>query len=422
MTVASIFNLAAIIVTLAAVFGYVNHRWLRLPQSIGLVLIALVASFGALALDALFPTLDLRATVRETLLQIEFHDTLMKGMLSFLLFAGALHVDLEALLSRKWAISMLATVGTLISTSVVGLAMFQVFRIIDLDGLAIALPYCFVFGALISPTDPIAVLSILKQVRVPASLEAKIAGESLFNDGVGVVVFTILVTIAAGAGEHGGEVTRATVAVLFFQEAFGGAALGLVAGYLAYRAMQGINEHTLEVLITLALVMGAYAVASAIHVSGPIAMVIAGLFIGNHGARFAMSEATRDHVDKFWSLLDEVLNSVLFLAIGFEVLALTFGAGIMLAMAITIPVVLLARLVAVATPIGLLGLRREFTKGAIPVLTWGGLRGGISVALALSLPDIPAKPVLLAVTYGVVVFSIIVQGLTIGAVARRTVG
>ena len=421
MTVASIFNLAAIVVTLAAVFGYVNHRWLRLPQSIGLVLIALVASFGALALDALFPTLGLRATVRETLLQIEFHDTLMKGMLSFLLFAGALHVDLEALLSRKWAISMLATVGTLISTSVVGLAMFQVFRIIDLDGLAIALPYCFVFGALISPTDPIAVLSILKQVKVPAALEAKIAGESLFNDGVGVVVFAILVTIAAGAGEHGGEVTGSAVAVLFFQEAFGGAALGLVAGYLAYRAMQGIDEHTLEVLITLALVMGAYAVASAIHVSGPIAMVIAGLFIGNHGARFAMSEATRDHVDKFWSLLDEVLNSVLFLAIGFEVLALTFGAGIMLAMAIAIPVVLLARLVAVATPIGLLGLRREFTKGAIPVLTWGGLRGGISVALALSLPAIPAKPVLLAVTYGVVVFSIIVQGLTIGAVARRTV-
>ena len=421
MTVASIFNLAAIVVTLAAVFGYVNHRWLRLPQSIGLVLIALVASFGALALDALFPTLGLRATVRETLLQIEFHDTLMKGMLSFLLFAGALHVDLEALLSRKWAISMLATVGTLISTSVVGLAMFQVFRVIDLDGLAIALPYCFVFGALISPTDPIAVLSILKQVQVPASLEAKIAGESLFNDGVGVVVFTILVTIAAGAGEHGGEFTGATVAVLFVQEAFGGAALGLVAGYLAYRAMQGIDEHTLEVMITLALVMATYAVASAIHVSGPIAMVIAGLFIGNHGTRFAMSEATRDHVDKFWSLLDEVLNSVLFLAIGFEVLALTFGAGIMLAMAIAIPVVLLARLVAVATPIGLLGLRREFTKGAIPVLTWGGLRGGISVALALSLPAIPAKPVLLAVTYGVVVFSIIVQGLTIGAVARRTV-
>ena len=421
MTVASIFNLAAIVVTLAAVFGYVNHRWLRLPQSIGLVIIALVASFGALALDALLPTLGLRATVRETLLQIEFHDTLMKGMLSFLLFAGALHVDLEALLSRKWAISMLATVGTLISTSVVGLAMFQVFRIIDLDGLAIALPYCFVFGALISPTDPIAVLSILKQVKVPAALEAKIAGESLFNDGVGVVVFTILVTIAVGAGEHGGEVTGATVTVLFFQEAFGGAALGLVAGYLTYRVMQGIDEHNLEVLITLALVMGTYAVASAIHVSGPIAMVIAGLFIGNHGTRFAMSEATRDHVDKFWSLLDEVLNSVLFLAIGFEVLALTFGAGIMLAMAIAIPVVLLARLVAVATPIGLLGLRREFTKGAIPVLTWGGLRGGISVALALSLPAIPAKPVLLAVTYGVVVFSIIVQGLTIGAVARRTV-
>ena len=418
MTVASIFRLAAIVVTLAAVFGYVNHRWLRLPHTIGLIVIALFASFGTLALDALLPGLGLQAAVRETLVQIDFHDTLMKGLLSFLLFAGALHVDLEALLSRKWAIASLATVGILISTTVVGLAVFQAFQLIGLD---ITLPYCFVFGALISPTDPIAVLSILKKTHVPDTLEGMIAGESLFNDGVGVVVFTILVSIATGAGEHGGDVTAGGIATLFLMEAVGGAALGLLAGYLAYRAMRGIDEHNLEVMITLALVMATYGIASTIHVSGPIAMVVAGLLIGNHGKRFAMSEATRDHLDKFWSLLDEVLNSVLFLAIGFEVVALTFGADIVLAMAIAIPIVLLARFISVATPIGLLGLRRDFTKGAIPVLTWGGLRGGISVALALSLPDSAVKPVILAATYSVVIFSIVVQGLTIQTVVRRTV-
>ena len=418
MGVASIFNLAAIVVTLAAVFGYLNHRWIRLPHTIGLVVIALFASFGTLTLDALVPSLALRATVRETLVQIEFHDTLMKGLLSFLLFAGALHVDLEALLRRKWAISALATVGILISTAVVGLVMFQAFR---LTGFDMTLPYCLVFGALISPTDPIAVLGILKNTRVPETLEGMIAGESLFNDGVGVVVFTILVSIATGGGEHGGDITAGSIATLFLTEAVGGTALGLLAGYLAYRAMHGIDEHNLEVMITLALVMATYGIASAIHVSGPIAMVVAGLLIGNHGKRFAMSEATRDHIDKFWSLLDEVLNSVLFLAIGFEVVALTFGGDVLLAMAIAIPTVLLARFISVATPIGLLGLRRDFTKGAIPILTWGGLRGGISVALALSLPAIAVKPVILAATYGVVIFSIVVQGLTIQMVASRAV-
>ena len=418
MGVASIFNLAAIVVTLAAVFGYLNHRWIRLPHTIGLVVIALFASFGTLTLDALVPSLVLRATVRETLVQIEFHDTLMKGLLSFLLFAGALHVDLEALLRRKWAISALATVGILISTAVVGLVMFQAFR---LTGFDMTLPYCLVFGALISPTDPIAVLGILKNTRVPETLEGMIAGESLFNDGVGVVVFTILVSIATGGGEHGGDITAGSIATLFLTEAVGGTALGLLAGYLAYRAMHGIDEHNLEVMITLALVMATYGIASAIHVSGPIAMVVAGLLIGNHGKRFAMSEATRDHIDKFWSLLDEVLNSVLFLAIGFEVVALTFGGDVLLAMAIAIPTVLLARFISVATPIGLLGLRRDFTKGAILILTWGGLRGGISVALALSLPAIAVKPVILAATYGVVIFSIVVQGLTIQMVASRAV-
>lgn len=414
MTVASIFNLVALVITLAAVFGWVNHRWLKLPHSIGLVLIALVVSLAMLVADWLVPALLLGTTVRETLTEIEFHDTLMRGMLSFLLFAGALHVDLNRLFERRWAISSLATIGIVTSTAIVGICSFTVFRWIGFD---VPLSYCLVFGALISPTDPIAVLSILKHTSVPETLEAKIAGESLFNDGVGVVLFTILLALATGEG----SLTFVGITTLFAQEAIGGALLGLLAGYLAYRAMRAIDEHNLEVMITLSLVMGAYAFASLIHVSGPIAVVVAGLLIGNHGTRFGMSEVTRDHVEKFWSLLDEVLNSLLFLAIGFEVVALTFTfelAGVVLSM---IPIVLIARFISVGIPIRLLGIWKDFTAGAIPVLTWGGLRGGISVALALSLPDVASRNTILAATYGVVVFSILVQGLTIERVVRATV-
>jgi CPA1 family monovalent cation:H+ antiporter len=414
MTVSSIFNLVALVITLAAVFGWINHRWLKLPHTIGLVLIALTVSVAILLVDALFPSLLLEATVRETLTEIEFHDTLMRGMLSFLLFAGALHVDLNLLLDRKWAIASLATFGIVLSTAIVGLISYFA---LGWTGLGIPLSYCLVFGALISPTDPIAVLSILKHANVPESLEAKIAGESLFNDGVGVVLFTILAALATGTE----SLTFVGVTILFAEEALGGALLGFAAGYVAYRAMRAINEHNLEVMITLALVMGTYALASLIHVSGPIAMVVAGLLIGNHGTRFAMSEVTRDHVEKFWSLLDEVLNSILFLAIGFEVVALTFTAEVVAVVAAAIPIVLAARFISVGIPIRLLGRWQEFTRGAIPVLTWGGLRGGISVALALSLPDSPARDTILAATYGVVVFSIIVQGLTIERVVRATV-
>ena len=417
MSIESVLNLAALIVTLAAVFGYVNHRWLKLPHTIGLVVTALLASLGALALDALFPGLGFRSAVRDTLAQIDLYDALMKGMLSFLLFAGALHVDLDDLLERKWAISLLATVGILISTAVVAGMLFYAWRAI---GVEVPFAYCLVFGALISPTDPIAVLSILKNVEVPQTLQAKIAGESLFNDGVGVVVFTILVSLAVGGGEHG-QITALGVAALFLVEAAGGAVLGLATGFLVYQAMKRVDEYNLEVLMTLSLVMTTYGIATATHVSGPIAVVVAGVFIGNHGSRFAMSEATREHIETFWSLLDEILNSVLFVIIGFEVVALTVTGNVVLASAIAIPVVLIARFTAVATPISLLGLRRTFTRGAIPVLTWGGLRGGISVALALSLPASPTKDLLLAATYGVVIFSIVVQGLTIEAVVNRTV-
>ena len=413
----SLFNIAAVVLTLAAVFGYLNHRWLRLPHTIGLVLIALLASLCVIVLDALLPSLGFRSTVQGALAQIDFHEALMKGMLSFLLFAGALHVDLDDLLARRWAIGVMATAGVLISTALISLGIYSLARLV---GLPIPFAWCLVFGALISPTDPVAVLGILKRVRVPASLEAKIAGESLFNDGVGVVVFTIMVALALG-GEAGAPLGAGEVAVLFAREALGGATLGLAAGALAYRAMKGIDEHNLEVLITLALVMGTYSLAFALHLSGPIAVVVAGLLIGNHGARLAMSARTRDHVEKFWSLLDEILNAALFLLIGFEVMALAVTGEVALLAALTVPVVLAARFVSVGVPLTILAVRRTFTKGAVPVLTWGGLRGGISVALALSLPEVAARDTLLAVTYGVVIFSIVVQGLTVEPLVRRVV-
>ena len=415
----SFLNAAAVIVALAALFGYINHRWLGLPHAIGIVVIALLASLGAIAIDAIFPALALQDSVRAILANIDFHDVLMKGMLSFLLFAGALHVNLDDLLSRKWAIGSMATVGVLMSTFMVG---FAVWGISSALGIGIPMMYCLVFGALIAPTDPVAVLGILKTVKVPESLEAKIAGESLFNDGVGLVVFIIMVAIAVGGGGHGGDsVGVLDVIRLFAQEARGGAALGLAFGYVAFRALKSIDEHNLEVLITLALVMVTYGVAAALHLSGPIAVVIAGLLIGNKGTRLAMSEKTRDHVQKFWSLLDEIINSALFLLIGFEVFALSISGNVVLLMIIAIPLTLAARFISVATPLTLLSLNREFTKGAIPVLTWGGLRGGISVALALSLPESAFKDTILATTYGVVIFSIVVQGLTVKFVVKRMV-
>jgi CPA1 family monovalent cation:H+ antiporter len=413
MNDASFFSMAAVVLTLAAGFGYVNHRWVRLPQSVGLVVIALCASLAVIAIDGIVPALGFGGAVRGALGRIDFPEVLMKGMLSFLLFAGALHVDFGDLLDSKWSIGSLATVGVLISTFLVGYSIFFAAR---LAGLDLPLIYALVFGALISPTDPVAVLGILKTVRVPKALEVKIAGESLFNDGVGVVVFTIVAAIAAGEAIGAGA-----VAELFVREALGGAVLGLAGGAVAYRAMKTIDEHNLEVLITLSLVTLTYSIAFAIHVSGPIAVVVAGLLIGNYGARFAMSETTRDHLFKFWSLIDEVLNAVLFLIIGFEVVVLTFTGGVALVMAIAVPVVLAARFLSVAAPLSVLRLRRTFTRGAIPVLTWGGLRGGISVALALSLPDVPAKGTILAVTYGVVIFSIVVQGLTVERVVRAVV-
>ncbi len=406
----SIFDIIAVLLTLSAIFGYLNHRYLRLPHTIGLVVIALAASGAVVLFDLAVPGLGVADTVRAGLNSIDFYETLMEGMLSALLFAGAVHVDFSELAQRKWAIGLMASFGVLISTFLIGTAMWGVFMLFGLD---VPWIWALVFGALISPTDPVAVLGILKTVRIPRLLEAKIAGESLFNDGVGVVVFVIILAIAGGASGHGPETVDATsVAKLFFQEALGGAVLGIAAGYAAYYAMRRIDEHNLEVLITLALVFGTYALALHLHLSGPIAVVVSGLYIGNHGAQFAMSENTRRHVFQFWELADEIMNSVLFLLIGLEVMVIgsAFEYGWLGVFAVFI--VLASRWVAVSIPITVLSLRTTFTKGAITMLTWGGLRGGISVALALSLPENEFKAPILAATYAVVVFSIVIQGLT----------
>lgn len=409
------FDLVAVLLGLAALFGYINHKLLKLPHTIGLVVIALVASLGALIADAAVPAWGLGTMVRAMLGEIDFTEALMKGLLSFLLFAGALHVDLSALAERKWAIAAMSTVGVLMSTAIVGGGAFVIFQT---TGQTVPLVYCLVFGALISPTDPVAVMGILKKVAVPPSLEAKIVGESLFNDGVGVVVFAILVAIAAG----GAEVSAGSVAVLFLAEAVGGALLGLATGCIAFYAMRSLDEHNIEVIITLALVTVTYALAHRLHVSGLIAVVVAGLLIGNHGARLAMSDTTREHIHTFWSLADEILNSLLFMLIGFEVVAISGEPSVLIAALLTIPLVLIARLAAVAGPISILGLGQDFSKGAIPILTWGGLRGGISVALVLSLPPSSERELMLTACYAVVIFSIVIQGLTMERVVRRFSG
>ena len=404
-----LFHILALLLTASAVFSYINHRFLKLPTVIGIMLVALVFSLG---LNLLGPIgILLEHEVQEMLASIDFDETLLHGMLSFLLFAGALHVNLNDLSQQRGIIFVLATVGVVGATFLIGAISWVIFGLIGLD---IPFIYCLLFGALISPTDPIAVLGILKQSNAPKSLEAKIAGESLFNDGVAVVMFLIIARIAAG----GTEVSAGEVLLIFSQEAIGGLMFGLGAGGLTYWMLKSVDNYQVEVLLTLALVTGGYALAETLHLSAPIAIVVAGLLIGNHGRVLAMSEKTRVHLDTFWELIDEILNAVLFVLIGLEVLALTFIQEYLLAGLLAIPIVLLARFVTVGIPITIMRRFRNFTPKAIQILTWGGLRGGISVALALSLPAGEIRDTLVAVTYAVVVFSILVQGLTIGPLIR----
>jgi len=407
------FDTAAVLIAVAALTGYINHRVLKLSATTGTLAVALISSLIIVIADAAMPGWELRAVLTGFLGGIDFNEALMHGMLCFLLFAGSLHIDLEGLLEHKWTIAALATIGLLLSTLVVGSFTWW---ILGLIGVEVPFVVCLVFGSLISPTDPIAVMGLLKELNAPKSLGAQIAGESLFNDGIAVVVFFALVSVAGLSAAGEAEVVRVSaggLASFFTQEVAGGAVLGLGSGYVGYRALKSIDDHSLELLITLALVMFVYTMSFWIHVSGPIAVVLAGLLIGNSGRTFAMSDRTREHVDGFWQMLDEILNAVLFLLIGLEVFAVFGGLETVAASFVLVPIVLIARFVAVSVPIAAMSLRGPYRRGIVPILTWCGLRGGISVAMMLSLPAFPGRDHLLACTYTVVVFSILVQGLTV---------
>ena len=403
----------AALISLAALFSYINHRFIKLPTTIGLLIISLLLSLALIGLGKFgFP---LESYAQVMLKEVDFNKALMQGMLSALLFAGALHVSLEDLKKQRWIVAVLASIGMLSSTVMVGFASYYIF---SWFGLNIPLIYCLLFGSLISPTDPIAVLGILKHLGAPKSLETKIAGESLFNDGIAVVVFIVLLGIAAGGG-HGDEpVSAGGVITLFLQEAVGGVGFGLIAGYVVFRMLASIDNYQVEILLTLGLVFGGYALASALHISGPIFVVVAGLLIGNRGRQYAMSDKTREHLDNFWELIDEILNAVLFVLIGLEVLVLSFDLNYLYAGLVMIPLTLLARFISVGVPVSLMKLRKTFTPNVIRILTWGGLRGGISIALALTLPAGEPREALIVVTYVVVIFSIIVQGLTVGKLIK----
>lgn len=408
----SAFDIAAILVVASALLGWFNHHFIKLPHVIGLTVMGALTAIGLMIANAFIPAITLGDWVADILRQLNFTETLLQGMLSFLLFAGALHVDLDRLKVAWLPVLLLSTVGVIVSTVLVGLAMWGV-------GLLLALPvapiWYFVFGALIAPTDPVSVLGVLREENVPQSLQSAVAGESLFNDGVGIVVFIILL----GAAISGTEFSLAEGARLFAIEAGGGILVGLAAGYVGYRALAGMDEYALEVLVTLAIVMGGYALCSYLHVSGPLAMAVAGLLVGNQGVTYAMSDVTRDYVIKFWELVDELLNSVLFLLIGLEMIVLVVGFEEAILALAAIPLTLAARAISIIVSTKTIPTARLQDKGAGPVLWWGGLRGGISIALALSLPPGETRDLILAATFAAVLFSVLVQRATLGRLIEK---
>ncbi len=404
----SLFDMIAILITLAALFSLINYKTIKLPNGIGIMLIGLLMSIALIVINkmGLFST----DSIRHIFAQIDFNDAVLNGMLSFLLFAGALHVNINRLAELADTIAVLATIGVAISAAIVSVVAYYIFNGL---GIEISYLYCLVFGVLISPTDPIAVMGILKKIGAPKSIEVKITGESLFNDGIAVVFFIVVLELATGQE----EASLSHVAMLFGKEAIGGAIYGFVIGYIAYFLLKSVDNYQVEVLITLALVTGGYSLAQHLHISGPIAIVIAGLMIGNKGRRLAMSDNTRRRLDDFWELIDEILNALLFLLIGVELLIIHISQNYILASLLIIPTVLIARFISVGLPVFLLKFKNSYSPHAVKILTWGGLRGGISVALALSLPHGTWRDPLLTATYAVVIFSILVQGLTIGKVA-----
>ena len=406
----NLLQITSLLIVLAGAFGTINYLYLKLPSAIGILVVALFASFGVLGVDYLLPDLGMADQVRAVVTGIDFSDALLEGMLGLLLFAGALHVRLADLRGQWRVVFLMATLGIALSTAIFGIGFSWI--------TGMPLMVALVFGALISPTDPVAVLGVLREANLRKTLETKIAGESLFNDGVGYVVFLVLVGLAFPEGE-GEAPGLAQAAELFVREALGGAVLGGILGWLTFRVMRRIDDYGLEVLITLGLAFGGYELAVSLHFSAPIMAVVAGLFIGDVGMKHGMSEETRGYVDAFWKLIDEILNAVLFLMIGFEVFAVAFSGDALLAGVFAIALALVSRLAAVAVPVLILRPFRSFSPGVIPIMTWGGLKGGISVALALSLPEGEWKPLILTATYIIVLFSIVVQGLTVAKVASK---
>jgi CPA1 family monovalent cation:H+ antiporter len=407
------FNIIALLTVLAAAFGYINFRFLKLPTTIGLMAISLVMSLFIFVINFFVP--GVLSNAKALIGSIDLSEVILDIMLSFLLFAGALHTDYEKLRRYIGPIISLASIGVIVSAILVACATYLILGIFDME---LNFIYLLLFGVLISPTDPIAVLGILKEAKVPKKLEIKIAGESLFNDGVAVVVFLVLLSLAKSAG----SVTAVDVIKLFGLEVFGGLLFGFVMGYIAYRLMRSISNYEVEVLITLALVMATHVVAVYLHLSAPLAVVVAGLLIGNRARENAMAEQTELYIDKFWELVDLLLNAILFVLIGLELLLVEYHVNWLLAGVILIPLVLLARYAAVWPAVQLFKKRLELLPGTAIILTWGGLRGGISIALALSLPAEMGRELILSLTYTIVVFSILVQGLTIKNVAQKYLG
>jgi monovalent cation:H+ antiporter, CPA1 family len=404
------FQILALLVSVVAVFGYLNHRFVKLPDAIGITAIGVVVSIAAVVL-ARFDT-PIADAVKTVVDSIDFPALLLHGVLGPLLFAGSLHLEIADIVAEKWLILALATFGVLLSTAIVGFGFFAATHAL---GITVPLLPCLLFGALISPTDPVAVIAVLKRLGVPKSLETRVAGESLFNDGTGVVIFVTLLGLTAAPG----PIDPAATALLFATEVIGGTAFGLAAGHLGFLMLRRVDNYPLEILITIAMATGGYALAEALHVSAPIAVVLMGLIVGNRGRREAMSEQTRTRLFDFWEVLDELLNLLLFGLIGLEMMTLSFSVLQFAAAVLGIVIVLIARLLSVSGPLLLTRRLRTVRKAAIVVMTWGGLRGGISIALSLSLPDFDGRATVVATTYAIVIFSILVQALTLQRVVVR---
>lgn len=409
-----VFQITAILLILAASFGYLNVRFLKLTNTIGMMVISIIFTLAIFLSSWIDPTL--LKTTKAFVSGIDFEAVVLDFMLSFLLFAGALHTNFEQLKNLRWPIILFATVGVLTSTFLVGIASYGLLLAL---GFEVKLIACFLFGALISPTDPIAVLGILKKAGVPKQLETKIVGESLFNDGVGVVVFLTIIGLASSSSMTADEGMLLQVASLFGKEIIGGLLWGMLIGFATYKLLKSIDDYETEILLTLACVIGGYWVAASLHISAPLALVVAGLFVGNDRSRkSALSEETEIYVDKFWHLLDNILNAVLFVLIGLELLIIDLSMESILIGCVMIIVVLLARYASLFMPVKLFAEKLDFVPHTAKIMTWGGLRGGISIALALSIPEEMDRELFLTITYVIVVFSIVVQGLTIDKVVK----